>query len=140
MKKEYMNNVNLKNTKNREKILYTFESTAEPLCAEDIYNILDKKINIATIYRNLNALSNKKILNKIIFDDGKMYYKLNDNTHTHNLVCNICHNITPIKNCPIDLISKKVKETTGYEITNHLLELKGICPKCQNLLKAKSFK
>ena len=121
MKKEYMNNVNLKNTKNREKILYTFESTAEPLCAEDIYNILDKKINIATIYRNLKALSNKKILNKIIFDDGKMYYKLNDSTHTHNLVCNICHNITPIKNCPIDLISKKVKETTGYEITNHLL-------------------
>lgn len=137
MKNTYMNNVNLKNTKNRTKILSTFESTSEPLCAEDIYNKLDRKINIATIYRNLNTLSNKRILNKIIFDDGKMYYRLNDSKHTHNLVCNICHNITPIKNCPIDLISKNVKETTGYEITNHLLELRGICPKCQNLLKAK---
>lgn len=137
MNNTYMNNVNLKNTKNRAKILSTFKSTSEPLCAEDIYNKVDRTINIATIYRNLNTLSNKRILNKIIFDDGKMYYRLNDSMHTHNLVCNICHNITPIKNCPIDLISKNVKETTGYEITNHLLELRGVCPKCQNLLKVK---
>lgn len=137
MNNTYMNNVNLKNTKNRAKILSTFKSTSEPLCAEDIYNKVDRTINIATIYRNLNTLSNKRILNKIIFDDGKMYYRLNDSMHTHNLVCNICHNITPIKNCPIDLISKNVKETTGYEITNHLLELRGVCPKCQSLLKVK---
>lgn len=130
--------MDFKRTKNRIKILNVLNYTSTPLCAEDVYTMLNKEINITTIYRNLNFLSDKKILTKFIFDDGKMYYKLNNKSHTHNLVCYICHKITPIENCPIDLISKKVKETTGYTITGHFLELKGICPECQNRLSHKN--
>lgn len=132
----YLDKAKLKNTKNRTKILTIFEKTIEPLCAEDIYTKVNKEINIATIYRNLNTLTDKRILSKVIFDDGKMYYKLNSSNHTHNLVCTICHNIAPIENCPIDLISKNIKDTTGYEITTHMLEIRGICPKCQSRLKS----
>ena len=70
--------MDFKRTKNRIKILNVLNYTSTPLCAEDLYTMLNKKINIATIYRNLNFLSDKKILTKFIFDDGKMYYKLNN--------------------------------------------------------------
>lgn len=135
MNVSYLYNAKLKNTKNRTKILTIFEKTTEPLCAEDIYIKVNKEINIATIYRNLNTLTDKRILSKAILNDGKMYYKLNVTNHKHNLICNICHNIKPIENCPIDLISKNIKDTTGYEITNHKLEIQGICPECQTRLK-----
>lgn len=124
---------NLKNTKNRTLILNILDSASFPLCAEDVYINLDKKINIATIYRNLNTLTDRRILTKVVFEDGKMYYKMNKDSHVHNLVCNICHSIIPIKNCPIDLISNNITSSTGFIITSHSLELRGICPKCQKL-------
>lgn len=130
MNENILKSNNLKNTKNRALILSVFNNTNLPLCAEDLYTKLYKKINIATIYRNLNLLSDKGILARIVFEDGKMYYKLNNDNHTHKLICNVCHKVTSIKNCPIEFISKNITRDTGYVITNHNLELKGICPKC----------
>lgn len=130
MNQNILKSNNLKTTKNRELILSVFKNNNLPLCAEDIYTKLNNKINIATIYRNLNLLSDKGILSKFVFEDGKMYYKLNNNEHTHKLVCNICHKVTSIKNCPMELLSKNITKTTGFQITSHNLELKGICPKC----------
>lgn len=124
---------NLKNTKNRTLILNILKDSSSPLCAEDIYNNINKKINIATIYRNLNTLTDKRILVKTIFEDGKMYYKISNDSHIHSLVCTICHSITPIENCPIDLIANTIKSNTGFIITSHSLEIRGICPKCQKL-------
>ena len=130
MNDNILKNFNLKSTKNRTLILSIFNTTTLPLCAEEIYTKLDKKINIATIYRNLNLLSDKGILTRIIFEDGKMYYKLNNEKHIHKLICDICQETTIIKNCPMELISKNITKDTGYQITSHNLELKGICPKC----------
>lgn len=131
MSKKTLNDINLKLTKNRATIINIFENTSIPLCAEDIYKKVNKQINIVTIYRNLNTLTDKRILSKVIFDDGKMYYKLKKSSHTHNLVCSICHNITSIENCPVDLITKNIKNSTGYEITSHSLEFIGVCPNCK---------
>jgi Fur family ferric uptake transcriptional regulator len=128
MNKNILKSNNLKTTKNRELILSIFKNNKLPLCAEDIYTKLNNNINIATIYRNLNLLNKKGILIKIAFEDGKMYYKLNN--HTHKLVCNICHNVTTINNCPMELISKNISNDTGFLITSHYLEVEGICPNC----------
>lgn len=54
--------MDFKRTKNRIKILNVLNYTSTPLCAEDVYTMLNKEINIATIYRNLNFLSDKKFL------------------------------------------------------------------------------
>src|SRR5574344_418901 len=134
MDNKILNNSNLKNTKNRSLILSKLSTSNSSLCAEELYNLLDKKINMATIYRNLNTLTDKSILTKVTFDDGKIYYKFNNSDHTHYLICNICHSISPITNCPIDIVSKNIEKDTGYKITNHFLELRGICPNCKKEL------
>ncbi len=122
---------NLKLTKARETIIEILSNTKLPITAEEIYNLTNKTINLATIYRNLSLLTHKQILNRTIYEDGKMYYELSSSIHRHCLVCNICHNIIPIDGCPIENISKDVTKKTGFLITSHVLELRGICPDCQ---------
>ncbi|MDD2494128.1 MAG: transcriptional repressor [Tissierellia bacterium] len=123
----------LKNTKQRHMILSIIKSEKKPVTAEEIYIKLNKNkgnINLSTVYRTLNILSEKNILLKILKEDGTASYQINDNLHNHYITCYKCHNSILIDKCPIKDFSEKISKDTGYVITGHSLQLTGLCPKC----------
>lgn len=123
----------LKNTKQRYFILSIIELSKEPITAEEIYKFLqdeNKDINLSTVYRTLNTLSEKNVLLKILKTDGTAAYQLNDSFHYHYITCYMCHNSVLIDKCPIKELSERVSINTGYVVTGHSLQLIGICPKC----------
>ncbi|WP_242961546.1 Fur family transcriptional regulator [Peptostreptococcus faecalis] len=132
--KDILKSLNLKSTKKRLLLMNCFRHSDSPLSAEDVYHILNKEIdiNMSTVYRILNYLTDYKFLMKQTLSDGNSVFQLNDYTHQHLLTCKICGEMSYIDSCPIDLHLDDISEKTGYEITSHNLEFIGICSKCKD--------
>ncbi len=118
MKKDYIYNV--------------IKNSQTSLTAEDIYNNVSQNIdvNLSTVYRTLNNLVNKNLVNKVVRQDKIAYYELAQDTHKHYLICDKCNCAFPTQMCTIDKIANKIKKETGFNITSHTLEFHGICQNC----------
>lgn len=126
----------MRNSKNKEQIISVLNSSNIPINVHQIHNILskNKKVNLATVYRCINSLCKENIVSKEIREDKNSYYFLNTNMHKHHLVCDICKKDILIDICPIKQLSDDIMERTGFHITNHSLQINGVCKNCCNNL------
>ena len=114
------------NTKQKTLILSVIHKHGH-LTVEQIKDLLvDQKVSIATIYRNLNILSLEGKIKKI-FGDDVVYYETVKDEHYHFECCK-CKNV-------IDIDPKFVNIKIDHSFaktTRKTLFLYGICPNCQN--------
>ncbi|HHZ20545.1 MAG TPA: transcriptional repressor [Firmicutes bacterium] len=120
-------------TKQRREILRALEE-GTPLAAEDILAKINVKcrINLSTIYRNLNILLKNGLIRKISTLGQADCYELVDPDCRHSLACLGCGNTIGFSHCHFDQIVQELEEQTGYEIRGHALELFGRCPACRD--------
>lgn len=132
MDADVLKSVSMKATKKRIMILESLRTSPSPVTAEDIYEKLSQSLDISlsTVYRALNAMSDKGIIIKAVRQDGKTYFHFNDHQHKHELICSVCHRSVDVEDCPFDEISRKIAQKTGFVITGHNMEFTGICPNC----------
>ncbi|HAQ41408.1 MAG TPA: transcriptional repressor [Clostridiales bacterium] len=134
MIEDLLKKASLKNTKQRYTILSIIESAEEPMTAEEIFKRLadeEIKINLSTVYRNLNMLTGKNVLLKILKGDGTAAYEINNSSHSHYITCCMCNSSVLIDDtCPVKELSETVSEKTGFKVTGHSLQLTGICSEC----------
>lgn len=128
---------NLKVTSNRKIILEYIEERKDAFSAEDLYKkfLPEKNINLSTIYRTLNTFWENNLIQKAAEIDGVIYYQKLEEKHHHQLICTECKSFLPIEDCPITEWKDTLENKTGYEITSHHLEFRGICPDCQKKKK-----
>ncbi|KAB1440112.1 Fur family transcriptional regulator [Candidatus Galacturonibacter soehngenii] len=134
MKNKIIETTDLKQTKKRNLIISILEEAPAPLTAEEIMEIASKeiKMSFSTVYRALNALADRNIVSKTIYQDGKLYYKIQTHSHQHVLKCIKCDECISIDACPLESLESNLCSETNYKITGHNLEFFGICPKCQS--------
>ncbi|QVK18695.1 transcriptional repressor [Mycoplasmatota bacterium] len=130
-----LSKIGLKKTKHRLFLLKLLTASENPLTAEEIYHYCkqnDLSINLSTVYRILDTFLEKGIVIKpIVKEDTKACYKLNHHQHTHYLICHKCQKMVEIDFCPFNGFEKTIENETNFTITNHKLELFGICPNCK---------
>jgi Fe2+ or Zn2+ uptake regulation protein len=121
----------LKITKPRLLILDTLSKSKTPLSAQGIYGRLTKaKIDQATIYRNLQSLTNARIIRLVNFQHDHNHYELANNHH-HHAICESCGKVADISKCDLSQLEKDVKSVSGFSsINQHSLEFFGLCTKC----------
>lgn len=127
----------LRITKKRKLILEKIIENEGPISAEKILDMVkeDKiKLDLSTIYRNLNLMEKKNLLLKNTNTDGISYYQINNHNHKHFITCISCNKKFIIDNCPINNIEKDLEDETGFVIKGHSFEFTGICPNCQEKL------
>ena len=132
----------IKNTQQRHLIYEFLSRKKQPITAEEIYMMLSKKektrMNLSTVYRILDTFTKNGLVQKSgINIEGKSTYEINHMDHRHHLVCVKCNKIVPIKGCPLEGYESYLAETTDFEILEHHLEIKGICPDCQDVTNRK---
>ncbi|MFA7076367.1 MAG: Fur family transcriptional regulator [Candidatus Izemoplasmatales bacterium] len=129
----------LKNTKPRVNIIDLLEQSDNLMTAQDIYESLRNNgvsLNLSTVYRSLDKLTENNILNKVMLEDGKQaLYEYNHDIHHHFLVCKSCNKVKPIYSCPLDKYEKELEKKTNFIITGHRVEFYGYCKECQRKLK-----
>lgn len=126
----------LKWTKQRRSVYRVLWTAAEPLTALQIYHQVEKQNDggeyaVSTIYRTLAAFEEKGLVEKTAcMGDGTVVYELKRDGHTHYAVCLGCHRRIPLQSCPFSQIHLE-KETEGFTVTGHKLELYGYCRECR---------
>ena len=131
---EILKDNNLKITKGRIALLELLKNSEVPMNTEEIFDLTDKESipSFTSLYRMLNELSDKGIIRKNLYSNGLFYYELAQTDHKHYIVCSKCGKVSPIKECPISDFEKIAEDETGYKVVGHIVELRGICPECQN--------
>ena len=118
-------------TRQRAIILEVIRSDMCHHTAEEILSLAKERlpsISRATVYNNLKALEEEKIIRRINGDDGSARYDKSYIPHGH-LFCSVCKKIydfdIPDFNTTLNRFSEAVIDS--YELT-----ARGICPSCKS--------
>lgn len=120
-------------SRQREIILDTLKENVVHPTAEYLYDIIkekDPKISLATLYRNLNKLSDKGIIKKIDGLEPSSHFDHNTHEHYH-FMCDKCKRIFDVSVDVAPDVVKKTEEETGFLIKGYDIVLHGICKECQ---------
>jgi Fur family ferric uptake transcriptional regulator len=127
----------LKITLPRLKILQILENSKDHhLSAEDVYKILLESgddIGLATVYRVLTQFEEAKLVNRHNFAEGHSVFELDHGEHHDHLVCVKCGRVEEFIDSIIEERQKTVAKEAGFNITDHQLNIYGICGKCQTV-------
>ena len=116
-------------------VIYQELSNAlSPLSPLEIYQTLlkkKKKIGLTSIYRSLELFESLGFVYKIINGSNVKYKLCELENHHHHIVCKACGNVVELNFCDISDWSKKVTESTGYQVVDHQLNFYGFCKSCK---------
>jgi Fur family transcriptional regulator, ferric uptake regulator len=124
----------LKVTLPRVKVLQLLEN-AKPrhMSAEDIYRALVEAgddVGLATVYRVLTQFEAVDIVKRHYFEGGHSVFELNQGHHHDHLVCVKCARIEEFVDEVIEERQLQIAESAGYKITDHSLNIYGVCAGC----------
>ncbi len=122
-------------------IYQELSNASSPLSPLEIYqNLLKKKkkVGLTSIYRSLELFESLGFVFKIINGSNVKYKLCELENHHHHIVCKACGNVVELNFCNISDWSKKVSESTGFQVVDHQLNFYGFCKACKPLQRPQS--
>ena len=122
-------------TKQKDIILNVIEKQKHEFTIKDIYNEINDKVGLTTIYRMVDKLIDDNVLNKYISKDNVTYYqylkKCDEDNHFY-LKCDKCGDLVHIDcDCIKDLSNHILKEHK-FKPNKDKIIINGMCNKCIN--------
>ncbi len=136
--KELLKARGLKTTSQRMAILKVLlDQPGSHLTAEEIYDLVKKDwpdIGLATVYRNIQLLSEMQLIDKLNLDDGFVRYEMGDvdkhRHHHHHMICTECGKVFAFQEDLLDLLEQKIEKSTGFIVSDHEVKFYGRCAQC----------
>lgn len=129
-----LKNAGLKITLPRLKVLHILEqSPNHHLSAEGVYKALletGEDIGLATVYRVLTQFEAAGLVSRHNFEGGYSVFELCQGTHHDHLVCVKCGCVEEFVDEIIEQRQRKIAEHANFQMTDHALNIYGICPRC----------
>jgi Fur family ferric uptake transcriptional regulator len=129
----------LRMTNQREIILRELRKSKRHLSADELYDIVKKvmpRISLATVYRNLEILSEAGLIGKLEISGRQKRFDFDVSDHDH-IYCVVCHKVDNLDIERKNVDSEQLGAAAGYTITGYRVEIIGICPECQKKEKKK---
>lgn len=129
----------LRMTNQREMILKELRKSREHLTADELYERVKKKmprISLATVYRNLEILSEAGIIGKLEVSGRQKRFDWDIERHDH-VYCVQCHRVDNLELDRDKLGVVSPASIGGYQITGYRLEFSGLCQGCREKNKKK---
>lgn len=123
----------LRMTNQREIILRELIRSQGHLAADELYDIVKKimpRISLATVYRNLEILSEAGMIGKLEISGRQKRFDYDPSEHDH-IYCVVCHRVDNLEMVHKGLTIEEFGAVAGYSVTGCRLEIVGVCPECQ---------
>ena len=130
----YLEEHNLKNTRQREAILEVFLQVSGHITSDDLFQQVRSEhpsIGYTTVYRTMKLLCDAGLASERHFDDGVTRYEVEHEHHDH-LVCVRCGKIVEFECSMIESAQDDIVERYGFRLLRHRHELYGHCPSCRD--------
>lgn len=122
-----------KKTRQKAAILRILSSTRSHPTADWVYREVRKEIpnvSLGTVYRNLGKLSKSGEILELDLSGSQSRFDAMTEDHYH-FRCDRCGNIFDVDEEVDKNINERVAQNTGFWITHHRLEFRGLCRDCQ---------
>jgi len=105
------------------------------LTAQEIFDELRREgrsVGIASVYRVLDLLTDKGLLQRLDLGAGVARYEpaLSGGEHHHHLVCDDCGRVEAFADDELERALHEVERRTGYSVAGHDVVLRGACREC----------
>lgn len=134
---QQLKDAGLKITLPRIKVLQILESSKERhLSAEDVYKSLlemGDDVGLATVYRVLTQFEAAGLIHRHNFEGGHSVFELSQGEHHDHMVCIKCGNVEEFIDDVIEDRQKMIAQKSGFKMTDHSLNIYGLCANCQIL-------
>ncbi|MGH7141300.1 MAG: Fur family transcriptional regulator [Minisyncoccia bacterium] len=122
--------VGFRATPRRLSLLNTLSKERKPLTVAEIQRKLGRSApDTVTLYRALEALAEKGILERTELGHGHAHFEL-PKKHHHHIVCTACGRVEDFSSRVFEAALQKIKSNSFEIITTHSVELFGRCAKC----------
>jgi len=132
---EKLNKRGLRLTRPRQEVVAILKESNKPLTPRTIHQIAIKRncnIGLVSVYRTLDLLSGLDLVRKVHGQDECHGYVLASPGHHHHLVCRKCGKAVEFSgSADLSEFIDHIRSETGFEIDDHILQLYGLCPQCQ---------
>lgn len=131
---QQLKNAGLKVTIPRLKVLQVLEQCGKNhVSAEDVYKALlelGEDVGLATVYRVLTQFEAVGLVLRHNFEGGSAVFELSQGEHHDHLVCVRCGFVEEFVDEIIEQRQKSIAEHAHFTMTNHALNIYGICAQC----------
>ena len=133
--RDHLSRNRLKRTEQRETILDVFLRSKRHLTVEELYDLVkhkDPTIGLTTVYRTMKLFSECNLARANHFEEGRVRYEQQHKTaHHDHMICQTCGETIEFVHPQIEKLQEKVAREYGFRITNHRMEIYGLCENCQ---------
>jgi Fe2+ or Zn2+ uptake regulation protein len=105
-------------------------STMSPLQIFDAARARCPELGLTTVYRTLDVLSEVGALRRVHGPDHCEAFVPAGAAHGHTVVCSACGLVSEFTDCDLGHVAAAAGRQTGYVITDHFLQLTGLCADC----------
>ena len=123
----------LRLTRQRRAVLEAIAAAPSSLSALQIYDAARERcpeLGLTTVYRTLDVLAEVGALRRVHGLDHCEGFVPAGAEHGHTVVCSACGRVTEFTACDMRSIVTAAGLETGYSITDHFLQLTGLCAVC----------
>ncbi len=114
--------------------LVELANSGEDFTTDDLWQELresEPHIGRATVFRSVEKLVDKGLLDRIEFADGTHHYRVCGGTHHHHLTCTQCHRVVEVDLCLPNEQLNALGDQNNFSIEGHSLSIFGRCGNCQ---------
>jgi Fur family transcriptional regulator, ferric uptake regulator len=133
---QQLKDAGLKITTPRLKVLQILEqSSKHHLSAEAVYKALletGDDVGLATVYRVLTQFESAGLVIRHNFEGNHSVYELCHGEHHDHLVCVKCGRVEEFVDDVIEDRQQRIAEKAGFLMTDHALNIFGLCPNCKS--------
>ena len=88
-------------------------------------------LGLVTVYRTLEALEEQGLIQRVHQPEGCQAFITAPAGHQHLLLCQQCGEAAIFEGDDLETLIQSIARKTGYQITEHWLQLFGLCPNCK---------
>jgi len=122
-------------TASRRAVVQVLQEARAPLLPQEILEQgqrIHRKLGLVTVYRTLALLTQFDLVRRVHRENGCHGYVMASPGHRHHVVCQRCGSAVEFPGeDDIHVLIERVEAGTGYRVEDHLLQLFGLCPDCQ---------
>lgn len=88
-------------------------------------------LGLVTVYRTLEALEEQGLIQRVHQPQGCQAFIQAPTGHQHLLLCRECGQAALFEGDDLEKLIHSIARRTGFQITEHWLQLFGLCPNCR---------
>jgi Fur family ferric uptake transcriptional regulator len=118
----------------RRAVVEAVQSSTRALTPVEVFDMARKKyraLGLVSVYRTLEKLEELHIIQRVHQPQGCQAFIAASQSHEHLLLCQNCGQVMFFEGDDLEALIKSISKKTGYQISEHWLQLFGLCQACQ---------